>query len=113
VRAGGRLRFTINVGNPTGQTVPDVTACDRLPAGLVFVSASVRTHLRGGRLCWTIAKIAPHRHRGYTMTVEALPGADGRLTNIVTISGKGIAPRRATATVRVLPLPDIATGVTG
>ena len=78
-----------------------MTACDRLPAGLVFVSASVRTHLRAGRLCWSIAKIGPHRHRGYTMTVRALPGADGRLTNIVTISGTASLPRRATATVRV------------
>ncbi len=113
VRAGGRLRFAIKVGNRTGQTARSVTACDRLPAGLMFVSASVRTHLRAGRLCWTIAKIAPHTHRGYTMTVRALPGAGGRLTNIVTIFGKGIATRRATATVRVLPLPPVATGVTG
>ena len=113
VRAGRRLRFTIDVGNPTGRTARHVTACDRLPAGLVFVSASVRTHLRNGRPCWTIATIAPHRRRVYTMTVRALPGADGRLTNIVTVFGKGIAPRRATATVRVLPLPPPPTAVTG
>ena len=62
MQAGGQVHFTIKVGNPTGQTARDVTACDRLPAGLVFFSASVRTHLRAGRLCWAIAKIAPHHH---------------------------------------------------
>jgi hypothetical protein len=47
------------------------------------------------------------------MTVATLPGDDGRLTNVVTISGSGIAPRRATATVRVLAAPAPPTAVTG
>jgi uncharacterized repeat protein (TIGR01451 family) len=113
VRAGHRVRFTIAVGNRTARTARRVTACDRLPAGLAFVSASVRTHLRDGRLCWMIATIGPHSRRVYTMTVRALPGARGRLTNVVTVTGKGIDPRTAFAAVGVLPPPSRPTGVTG
>jgi uncharacterized repeat protein (TIGR01451 family) len=113
VRAGRQDHFTITVGNPTGLTARHVTACDRLPAGLVFVSASVKTHLRKGQLCWTIASIPKHGRRVYTITVRALPGARGRMTNVVVVSGKGIVPKRATATLGVLPLPPRPTGVTG
>jgi uncharacterized repeat protein (TIGR01451 family) len=113
IRAGSRVRFTIVVGNPRSRIVRHVTACDRLPAGLVLVSASVKTHLRKGRLCWSIATIPRHGRRTYTMTVRALPGAHGRLKNVVAVSGKGIVPRRATAIVKVLPLPQPPTSVTG
>ena len=113
VRAGHDDRFTITVGNPTGLTARHVTACDRLPPGLVFVSASATTHLRKGQLCWTIASIPKHGRRVYTVTVRALPGARGQMTNVVVVTGKGIIPRGATATVGVLPLPPRPTGVTG
>lgn len=113
VDAGGRVRFTIVVGDRTKDAARNVTVCDRLPAGLVFVSASVKTHLRNGQICWTIAALAKHSRRVYTITVRALPGARGRLTNVVATSGQQITTRRASAPVGVIPRTQPPTGVTG
>jgi uncharacterized repeat protein (TIGR01451 family) len=112
VDAGGQLRYTIMVDNPTSATVRGVRVCDALPAGLGFMSASVKTHLRDGRLCW-IAAVAPHAHKVFTMTMYALRGAAGEITNTVTITGSEIETEHAGARVLVVAAPLVETGVTG
>jgi uncharacterized repeat protein (TIGR01451 family) len=113
VVAGGRLSYAVDIANRTPVTAHRVTACDQLPAGLVFVSASVPTRLRGGRLCWTVATIPAHGREVFTLSVRALAGARGRLTNVASISGATVDPRRASAAVQVMPLAARPTGVTG
>ncbi len=61
--------------------------CDRLPRGLVFASASVKTKISDGSVCWTVASIAPHAHRQATIVVRALAGSSGKLVNHATLSG--------------------------
>ena len=112
VDAGGQLRYTIVVDNPTAATVRGVRVCDALPAGLGFTSASVKTHLRDGRLCW-IAALAPHARKVFTMTMYALRGAAGEITNTVTITGSEIETEHASARVLVIAAPQVETGVTG
>ncbi len=113
VDAGGQLRYSIVVDNPTASTVRNVRACEALPAGLGFVSASAKTHLRAGRLCWTIAALAPHAHNVFTMRTYALRGAAGEVTNTVTITGPAIKTEHASARVLVVAAPQVETGVTG
>ena len=113
VDAGGQLHYTIVVDNPTASTVRKVRACDALPAGLGFVSASVKTHLRDGRLCWTIAALAPHAHTVFTITMYALRGAAGEVNDTATIAGSEVDTGHASARVLVIAAPQVETGVTG
>ncbi len=93
--------------------VRKVRACDALPAGLGFVSASVKTHLRDGRLCWTIAALAPHAHTVFTITMYALRGAAGEVNDTATIAGSEVDTEHASARVLVIAAPQVETGVTG
>ena len=111
VDAGGQLRYTIVVNNMTMATVRGVRICDALPAGLGFTSASVRTHLRDGRLCWTRSTRSA-RPQGFTMTIYALRGAAGEIINTVTITGSEIETEHAGPRVLVVAAPLVETGVT-
>ena len=59
VDAGATVSYRVAVANPTNVTARSAQVCDKLPAGLALVSASVRTRLHHGSLCWTIASVAP------------------------------------------------------
>lgn len=113
VQAGQSVRFAILIANPTAVTARQISVCDTLPAGLRFVSASVETHLHAGSLCWTVASIARHSRKAFTMTVRALTGAGGDLNNQVGIKGPAIETQHAHALVRVLRAPSRPTAVTG
>ena len=113
VDARRQLHYTIVIDNPTSSTVRNVRACEGLPDGLGLVSASAKTHLRAGRLCWTIPALAPHAHSAFTMRMYALRGAAGEVTNTVTITGSEIKTERASARVFVVAAPQVETGVTG
>ena len=113
VDAGATVSFRVAVANPTNVTARSAQVCDKLPAGLALVSASVRTRLHHGSLCWTIASIAPHGRRTYSMTVRALQGASGNRVNTVTVSGPAVAVRHARASVRILPAVVLVPPVTG
>ena len=79
----------------------------------MFVAASVKTHPRNGQICWTVSDLAAHARTAFTITVRALPGATGRLTNTVAISGPEIDPRTESAAVQVTARPQPPTAVTG
>lgn len=113
VEAGGRLRYAIAVSNPTAATAYAVKVCDRLPAGLAYVSADQPAKLADGRYCWTIAALKGHARTTIRVVVRALVGAGGRLVNTATLEGQDAPPRRATAAVRVDPRPVREGGVTG
>ena len=113
VDAGGQLQYTIVVDNPATSGVHNARVCDALPAGLGLVSTSVKTHLRDGRLCWTIASLAAHAHKTFTMTTYALRGAAGEINDPVTVTGADVENRHASARVSVIAAPLVETGVTG
>ena len=113
VDAGGQVHYTIVVDNPATSDVHNARVCDALPAGLGLVSTSVKTHLRDGRLCWTIASLAAHAHKTCTITTYALRGAAGEINDPVTVTGADIENGRAGARVGVIAAPLVETGVTG
>ncbi|MGD9695706.1 MAG: hypothetical protein AB7V42_08610 [Thermoleophilia bacterium] len=113
VRAGGRLTYAIRVANPSRVALRRVAVCDRLPSGLVFVSAAPRATLSSGRLCWRIAALGPGRSRTYRLTVRALAGASGTRVNTAVATSPDAGTGRATQTVRVFGARYRPGGVTG
>jgi uncharacterized repeat protein (TIGR01451 family) len=113
VHAGHLARFVITVTNPMPAAAKQARVCDQLPRGLVFASASVKTKLRMGAVCWTIAAIAPHAHTQATIVVRALGGSSGKLVNHATLTGPLVVKRVAHAPIKVIPRPPKPTPVTG
>lgn len=110
VRAGGRMRYTIRVGNRGRGVARGVVVCDRLPRGMTLVSAP-GSRLRNGRICWRISRLRPLGSRRFTLTTRANPRASGPTTNVATAE----APRTRTRTARarVLIRPRRPPAVTG
>ncbi|HMJ04026.1 MAG TPA: DUF11 domain-containing protein, partial [Conexibacter sp.] len=119
VSAGETLGYRVTVTNASAFAVRSVRVCDELPAGLVFVSASPRARLTGGRRCWApIKQLGAGRSRTYRITARALVGADGRKVNTATATAPGARGARSraatgTAAVRVLGTGGRGGGVTG
>jgi uncharacterized repeat protein (TIGR01451 family) len=114
VTAGGLIAYTIRVTNPTKGTARNVRTCDRLPAGLVYVSSKAKAKLRGGRWCWRAKTLGPGKAERYRITVRALRGTSGKKVNRATIAGSPQAKAaRAKRPVRVLPAAGRGGGVTG
>ena len=113
MRAGGKAAFVLKVANPMKTASKPAKLCDRMPRGLVFVSASVKGRMRNGTVCWTVGRIAAHSHRQVTVIARALPGSHGKLVNHATLSGATVVRRVAAASIRVIPKPPKPTPVTG
>jgi uncharacterized repeat protein (TIGR01451 family) len=113
VEAGGRLRYEIVVSNPTAAAADSVKVCDRLPAGLVYISSDPPARLDGGSYCWRIATLRGHATTKIRLVARALAGAAGRLVNVATLTAPDVPSQRASAAVRVKAKPVREGGVTG
>jgi uncharacterized repeat protein (TIGR01451 family) len=114
VRAGQTFGYTIRVSNPSDVGMDRVRTCDRLPAGLVYVSSRPRARLSGGQHCWIVRRLGAGQSRTYRVTVRALPGAIGRKVNTATATSPDArAAARARRTVGVLANQVPGGGVTG
>jgi uncharacterized repeat protein (TIGR01451 family) len=114
LRADGTATYTIRVRNPSRGVLRRVRTCDRLPAGMVRVSATRGARLSNGRYCWTARRLAAGASRTYRLTVRALRGADGRRISRATASSPDARTARASRALRVIG-DDVAAGggVTG
>lgn|GEM_PF-751175 len=113
VDGGGTLRYAIVVSNPTAATAHSVSVCDRLPAGLVYVSSNPAAKLRGGSHCWRLATLKGRAKKTIRVVVRALAGAGGRLVNVATLEGPDAVRRKAGAAAQVNAQPVREGGVTG
>jgi uncharacterized repeat protein (TIGR01451 family) len=113
VRAGGRITYTIRVRNPSSVRVRKVKVCDRLPAGLSYMKSNPRAKLSRGRVCWNAGTLRARRSKTYKLTARALPGANGRKTNVVTANSPEAKTARAKRTVRIRGGALRVGGVTG
>ena len=96
--------FVITIANPMKTAAKQARVCDRLPRGLVFASASIKTRISNGSVCWTIPAIAPHARTQATIVVRALDGSSGKLVNHATLSGPfGRSVVAAHAAIKVIP----------
>jgi L,D-transpeptidase catalytic domain len=77
--------------------------CDRLPAGLVFARANRPPHMRAGRQCWDVARLAAGRAVTIRLTAQPAGGARKALRNVAVAGVEG-APAldvRSSPVVRV------------
>ncbi len=108
--AGQNVSYRIVVKNPTPVGIARVTVCDRLPAGLVFVSSSPRAKLSVGRFCWSIRRLGGGRAKAFILVTNVLPGHDARQVNRATASAPGVRSVSASSAVRVRTPPKVACG---
>jgi uncharacterized repeat protein (TIGR01451 family) len=105
VRAGETFSYTIRTNNPASVAVHRVRTCDRLPAGLVFVSANPKAKLSRGQRCWTARTIGAGKAKTYKVTVRALSGASGNLVNRATASSPDTRTGQVRRRVQVIGDP--------
>lgn len=113
VEAGGLLHYTIAVSDPTVATAHGLTVCDRLPAGLVYVSSSAPARLSDGSRCWKLAALKGGATKKIRVVARALAGSGGKLVNTAVLTGADAVRRKASAAVQVKAQPALAGGVTG
>lgn len=106
---------TLNTGSET--TALDVSTCVPIPSRVTVV----RTHggtLRGGRVCWRSAALAPGEERTYRLTVRVAAGAEGAVVRApATATAENANRARSTSRVDVpgraptpAPAPSPVTG---
>jgi uncharacterized repeat protein (TIGR01451 family) len=108
--AGQNVSYTLTVSNPTLIAIARVTVCDRLPAGLLFVSSTPPAHLSAGRFCWSISKLGAGGSDTLALVVNAEPGASGPKVNRATATAPGVRSASATATIRLSTPPLVPCG---
>ena len=103
VTGGGALRYTLTVRNRGANPALNVRVCDRLPFGLTLASAPQAT-VKGPTTCWTIARLASHASRTFSLNVRAAnPDTVRRITNRATAKGANTRRVASRAIVTVNP----------
>jgi uncharacterized repeat protein (TIGR01451 family) len=97
--AGDRVRYRIVVRNRGGQSARNVRVCDRLPAGLAYISRR-GSKLRRGQACWTVRLLGPRSSRTFRVTARVLGGRTKRLVNTARAKGSNTRTVRDGAAVR-------------
>lgn len=105
VRAGEKVTYHLKVTNPTSVALKHVRVCDRLPAGLAYVSAKPKAKLAHGSQCWSYTSLGAHKSQTITLIARTLHSAHGNLTNHATATATGVPTARAKRRVRVIPAP--------
>lgn len=100
LRAGDTVRFRFRITNLGTRLLRDVKACDRLPDGLVLVSAPGSPTREGGRLCWTLKTLAGQVQAFATVRVTRT--TPGTLDNTVSVTTANGGSARDGAGVQVL-----------
>jgi uncharacterized repeat protein (TIGR01451 family) len=113
VRAGERVRYTIEVRNRGRGVARGVVVCDRLPRAITLVSAP-GSRLRNGQVCWRIAQLRPLASREFTLIARANPRASGNATNVATADAPRTRERTARVRITIRPRRGLSPGaVTG
>ncbi|MGX6450228.1 DUF11 domain-containing protein, partial [Patulibacter sp. S7RM1-6] len=101
VRAGRTVKYRLTTRNRGGAVATNVRVCDTLPAGTTLVSRG-GGRLRGGKVCWTVKRLAPGKSVTRTLTLRIDRDArSGKVVNRATAAAKGVRTARASRSVRV------------
>ncbi|MGE4426153.1 MAG: hypothetical protein AB7G37_06865, partial [Solirubrobacteraceae bacterium] len=113
LRPGQRTTLRIRVTNRTDRTLRNVKVCERIPAGLRFVSSKPKARRSGGQYCWTVKTLKPGRYVNRSMVLAAT-NRKGRVISRTRGTARGVAAQTRNASVRVLaPRKTRPGGVTG
>jgi uncharacterized repeat protein (TIGR01451 family) len=110
--AGQAQTYTVKVRVSRSPAV-GLRVCDRLPSGMVFVSAP-GARISGRTACWRVSALAAGHSVAFVVHARAQTGRGGRLTDRATASALGAGTVRDAVTTRVLPFVPVRNGgVTG
>jgi uncharacterized repeat protein (TIGR01451 family) len=109
-RPGQNITYHITVSNPDAVATRNVTVCDTMPFGLVFVKASPNPHRRNGLFCWTVHSLGAHKTVRFTIVASPAPGRGGPKTTQVTVTAPGARAAHASTTVDIAPAAPIPCG---
>ena len=107
VETGSVVDYTVTVDNPNAVPVAHVTVCDTVPIGVQQLSATPRGGLHGRTRCWTVAHLAAHASRRFTLRASVSTQRGGRLRNRATARAAGIGPTRAAGLLIARAAPPI------
>ncbi len=113
VHAGRMIGYALRVANRGSGPVAGARVCDRLPAGLTFVSAAPRATRSGGEYCWSLGTLPANSARTLRITARATRGTSGNRTNRASLTASGVTTRTASERVNVLAAAARGGGVTG
>jgi uncharacterized repeat protein (TIGR01451 family) len=101
-----------NGGHRLNSSITRVRVCDRLPAGLAFVSATRSGRQLTGRLvCWRLGSLSSGEHRELRLRTRSRAAAlAGTMVNCAIARARRLGPVRACATVRGVRPPPPVTG---
>jgi uncharacterized repeat protein (TIGR01451 family) len=112
VGADGLVRFTLTARSTARATLSGQEVCDKLPRGLVLVSAP-GAHFRNGRACWTLRLRAGQTRKLSVTTRAARLARTQRVRNVAALRGSTVVSRSARAGVIVRRQAARRGGVTG
>jgi uncharacterized repeat protein (TIGR01451 family) len=115
VRAGRTVVYRLSVRNRGTATATNVRVCDTLPAETTLVRRGTG-RLSGGRVCWTVRRLAPGRSATFALTLRIdRDAAAGRLVNRARATAADAKAANASRAVRVQEAPAAVAGggVTG
>ena len=97
------MRYSLTVRNRGTTAAQNVRVCDRLPSALTLQSAP-RATIKGATACWTIASLASHASRTFTLyTRVANPVAARQIANRATAKGSNTTRVASRAIVTIDP----------
>ena len=105
---GQNVTYELTVANATLVAISRISVCDSLPSGLLYLSSRPGAAMRGGRPCWSIARLAAGRSKRFTLVANVAPGHRGKLVNRATATAPGVIAGHATAAVQVTETPPVA-----
>jgi len=107
IQAGSTVSFAIRVTNQSSTAVHNISVCDRLPTGLVYVSGGA---LHGTHVCWKIRSLTARHSRSFVVRARAVASHTMVVTNLATVGARGLATRSARATIVIINAAPTFTG---
>jgi uncharacterized repeat protein (TIGR01451 family) len=106
------VAYAIIVRNRGPNSISRVRVCDRVPAGLAYVSATRSgRRVTGRRVCWRIASLSSGEQRELDLRTRLSAAASARtIVNCATARTRRVGPLRACAAVRGVRPPPPVTG---
>jgi uncharacterized repeat protein (TIGR01451 family) len=110
-RTGQNVTYRISVTNPTLVAIAQVSICDKLPSGLLYLRSRPKANVRTGRPCWTITRLPAGRSQQFTVVANVAPGTGGTRVNRVSATARNVRAVQATASVNVTRTPQAPCAV--
>lgn len=97
---GAHISYRLTIRNTGSETAERLELCDRLPVQTTVLGRG-GGHLAHGRICFAVAKLAPHAARAFVIVLRVDSNAQGLIVNHATLKGKGFPTVHAKAITSV------------